>query len=312
MFSSSSSSSSSSNDSDSSTSNNSMAMPPPAPPASGAVHTKYKVSAETLKLARAAEGETLLKQEIDFHLPVYTEEEKHGIKKTHLQPKGFVDYLAWYSIKLLGVCFNIFSGHTYHKWKGDAWNEQAILRRCIFLETLGPVPGFSAAMVRHLWSLRHMACDKGWIGMLLEEAENERMHLLTFMQLLPERNMTFFFKWSIIVFQFLYTPFFTLAYLISPRFAHRFIAYMEEEAVGTYSEVLEQIQHGELQNWKNTPAPPISIAYWKLGPDATMYDVLLVIRADEDHHRHVNHVLCETPVHDKNPFHGVPWGSRRE
>jgi threonyl-tRNA synthetase len=40
-----------------------------------------------------------------------------------------------------------------------------------------------AGMIRHLHSLRRMQRDHGWIHTLLEEAENERMHLLTFMRL---------------------------------------------------------------------------------------------------------------------------------
>ena len=39
------------------------------------------------------------------------------------------------------------------------------------------------AMTRHLKSLRYMKRDHGWIHTLLEEAENERMHLLTFLEL---------------------------------------------------------------------------------------------------------------------------------
>lgn len=38
-------------------------------------------------------------------------------------------------------------------------------------------------MTRHLKSLRYMKRDHGWIHTLLEEAENERMHLLTFLEL---------------------------------------------------------------------------------------------------------------------------------
>ena len=38
-------------------------------------------------------------------------------------------------------------------------------------------------MLRHMRSLRSMRRDNGWIHTLLEEAENERMHLLTFLQL---------------------------------------------------------------------------------------------------------------------------------
>lgn len=48
------------------------------------------------------------------------------------------------------------------------------LMRILFLETLAGVPAFTAAMIRHLRSLRIMRRDGGWIHMLLEEAENER------------------------------------------------------------------------------------------------------------------------------------------
>lgn len=45
------------------------------------------------------------------------------------------------------------------------------------------VPGMVGGMLRHMRSLRTMKRDHGWIHTLLEEAENERMHLLTFLQL---------------------------------------------------------------------------------------------------------------------------------
>jgi len=35
-----------------------------------------------------------------------------------------------------------------------------------------------AGMLIHLKSLRKMQDDKGWIKILLDEAENERMHLM--------------------------------------------------------------------------------------------------------------------------------------
>jgi hypothetical protein len=53
----------------------------------------------------------------------------------------------------------------------------------IFLETVAGVPGMVASMVRHMQSLRLMRRDGGWIHTLLAEAENERMHLLTFLTL---------------------------------------------------------------------------------------------------------------------------------
>ena len=97
-------------------------------------------------------------------------------------------------------------------------DERDMLRRCIFLETVAGVPGFAAAMIRHLQSLRRMQRDNGWIHTLLEEAENERMHLMTFLQL---RNPGPILRWSVAATQIMFTGMFSLAYLISPHFCHR-------------------------------------------------------------------------------------------
>ena len=52
----------------------------------------------------------------------------------------------------------------------------------IILETVAGIPGMVGAMWRHFSSLRTMKRDNGMIHTLLE-AENERMHLLTFLKL---------------------------------------------------------------------------------------------------------------------------------
>ena len=59
---------------------------------------------------------------------------------------------------------------------------------CIYSVCTASLPlsllsGMIGAMVRHLKSLRRMTRDHGWIHTLLEEAENERMHLLTALEL---------------------------------------------------------------------------------------------------------------------------------
>lgn len=74
--------------------------------------------------------------------------------------------------------WDIFSGYTWGKWF-KTLDEKKWLTRIIFLETVAGVPGMIAAMNRHLSSLRSMKRDHGWIHTLLEDAENERMHLLT-------------------------------------------------------------------------------------------------------------------------------------
>ena len=58
------------------------------------------------------------------------------------------------------------------------------------------------------------------------------------------------------------------------------------EAVISYTLYLKEIDEGRSPN---VPAPAIAKHYWKLPDDATLRDVILVVRADEAHHRDVNH-----------------------
>lgn len=97
--------------------------------------------------------------------------------------------------------------------------------RCIFLETVAGVPGMVAGMARHLRSLRLMERDHGWIHHLLEEADNERFHLFTF---LNERNPGIAFRAFIVVSQGIFFNMFMLSYLLNPRFCHAFVGYLEE------------------------------------------------------------------------------------
>ncbi|EDV28294.1 uncharacterized protein TRIADDRAFT_20435 [Trichoplax adhaerens] len=175
----------------------------------------------------------------------------------------------------------------------------SICRRIIFLETVAGVPGMVAAMTRHLHSLRRMRRDYGWIHTLLEEAENERMHLLTALHL---KRPGPFFRACVILGQGIFVNFFILSYLISPRFCHRFVGYLEEEAVITYTKCLNQIDRGYLPMWAKMDAPDIARTYWQLKPDAKMRDVILAIRADEAHHRLVNHTLASINPEQKNPY----------
>jgi Alternative oxidase len=65
--------------------------------------------------------------------------------------------------------------------KATQMTEKDWMLRIIFLETVAGVPGMVGGMIRHLRSLRKMEKEGRWIETLLEEAENERMHLMTFM-----------------------------------------------------------------------------------------------------------------------------------
>lgn len=230
--------------------------------------------------------------------PIWTKEEVDNIEITHVPPGTYVDKLAYISVQSLRFLFDIFSGYTWGKIWGTL-DEKKWLTRIIFLETVAGVPGMIAAMTRHLRSLRTLNRDYGWIHTLLEEAENERMHLLTALVL---RNPGPLFKLSVIGVQGIFVSVFSIAYIISPRFCHRFVGYLEEEAVKTYTHCLECIDKGDLKMWAQMPAPPIAKEYWKLSDNAMMRDVISVIRADEAHHRLVNHTLSSVKQSKQNPF----------
>lgn len=127
------------------------------------------------------------------------------------------------------------------------------------------------------------------------------MHLLTFMQM---AKPGFFMKTMVLLAQGVFYNSFFLAYLISSRTCHRFVGYLEEEAVRTYTRCIADIDAGRLPKWQKLEAPEIAIKYWNM-PEShrTMRDLMLYIRADEAKHREVNHTLgnLEQKV-DPNPF----------
>ena len=220
--------------------------------------------------------------------PIWTEEEVHGVVQTHKEPMDFSDRFALACVKSARWGFDTFSLYRFGKI-----SKEKVLNRAIFLETVAGVPGMTAGMLRHLQSLRRMDHDHGWIHTLLEEAENERMHLLTFITL---KKPDFFFRTCVLVAQGIFMNAFFVAYLVSPHFCHRFVGYLEEEAVHTYESILDHIDHGELKDWGHQQAPAIAIDYWRLAPDATMRDMFLAVRADEANHRDVNHTFADLPA----------------
>jgi len=157
----------------------------------------------------------------------------------------------------------------------------------------------TAGMLRHLRSLRRMDRDHGWIHTLLEEAENERMHLLTFLKL---RQPGPIFRMSVVATQGIFMNLFFLTYMVHPNICHRFVGYLEEEAVKTYTDILHAIDNGPLSAWKTQPAPEIAVDYWHLRAGASMRDLILAIRADEANHRDVNHTFAALDSDQTNPF----------
>lgn len=188
----------------------------------------------------------------------------------HCKPRGPSDRIALAFTKILRFTADTFFAKRYG-------------HRAIVLETVAAVPGMVGATLTHLRCLRRMCDDKGWIRTLMEEAENERMHLMTFIEV---AKPTMFERLVILAVQWVfYLAFFTL-YLVSAKTAHRVVGYFEEEAVISYTLYLAELDEGHSPNG---PAPAIARHYWKLGDDATLRDVVLLVRADEAHHRDINH-----------------------
>ena len=188
----------------------------------------------------------------------------------HHKPQNLSDKIAFAFTKFLR-----FLADTFFKKKYG--------HRAVVLETVAAVPGMVAGMLLHLKSLRKMQDDKGWIKILLDEASNERMHLMTFIKI---AKPTFIERMIIMIAQFIFILMYLFIYLISQRTAHRIVGYFEEEAVISYTEYLKEIEEGKIENIK---APEIAINYWNLPLNSKLKDVVKVIRDDEAGHRDVNH-----------------------
>ena len=150
-------------------------------------------------------------------------------------------------------------------------------------------------MLIHLKSLRRIKEDKGWIKTLLDEAENERMHLMTFINI---AQPTLFERFLIMFAQFIFIVFYLMVYIISPRTAHRIVGYFEEEAVISYTQYLEEVENGKIENVK---APKIAIDYWNLPLNSTLKDVIKVVRDDEAGHRDLNHSYANILNNKEDP-----------
>jgi len=220
--------------------------------------------------------------------PVYKLKDIESIKDYHHGPENFRDKIALTAITAVRTGFDIFS-----RYNPEKMNERDWLFRCIVLETVAGVPGMVAGMHRHLRSLRTLEHDNGWIHHLLQEAENERMHLFIFMQL---RNPGIFTRIIIGFGQAGFLTAFNIMYMISPKFSHRFVGYLEEEAVHTYTLLLKALDDGKLPYWSHMKAPSEAVDYYGLDPEKSMIrDVILSIRADEAIHRSINHHFSDIP-----------------
>jgi ubiquinol oxidase len=194
--------------------------------------------------------------------------------KHHHKPNGFSDQFALVLTKSMRFFADTYFARRYG-------------HRAVVLETVAAVPGMVGGVLQHLRALRRMESDKGWIHTLLDEAENERMHLMTFINF---AQPTWLERLIILLAQGAFFNGFFLLYLLSPRTAHRVVGYFEEEAIHSYTEYLNDVDSGIIPN---VPAPKIAIDYWKLASDSRLRDVIIVVREDESHHRDVNHEFAD-------------------
>ncbi|HYN54825.1 MAG TPA: alternative oxidase [Methylotenera sp.] len=200
--------------------------------------------------------------------------EIHAAVQLHHTPQDFSDRVALAITKALRFFADTFFAHRYG-------------HRAVVLETIAAVPGMVGGALQHLRALRRMQSDHGWIRKLLDEAENERMHLMTFIEIAQPSWLE---RMLIVIVQGVFYNLFFLLYMISAKTAHRLVGYFEEEAVISYTEYLAGVDSGK---YENVAAPQLAIDYWQLSPDATLRDVIVVVREDEAGHRDVNHHFAD-------------------
>jgi ubiquinol oxidase len=197
-----------------------------------------------------------------------------GDLTTHRAPRDIHDRIALRTVKFMRIFADAFFSKRYG-------------HRAVVLETVAAVPGMVGGLLQHLKAIRHIRDDQGWIRELLDEAENERMHLMTFIKIAEPSK---FERLLIMVGQAIFYNFYFFLYLFAPRTAHRVVAYLEEEAVISYTQYLAELDAGRVEN---VPAPDLAISYWPLEKDARLRDVIIQVRADEAGHRDRNHEMAD-------------------
>ena len=172
----------------------------------------------------------------------------------------------------------------FFRFVADTFFAKRYGHRAVVLETVAGVPGIVAGVWLHLKSLRKMKTGYGPdIREMLAEAENERMHLMFFIEI---AKPNWFERYLVLFAQLIFMLFYFVLYVIDYKTAHRMIAYFEEEAVKSYTDYLGLVESGEVEN---VPAPRLAIQYYKMGSNAKLSDLIKKVRADEQHHSEVNH-----------------------
>lgn len=177
---------------------------------------------------------------------------------------------------------------AFFRFFADTFFGQRYGHRALVLETVAGVPGMVGGMLTHLMSLRRLERGNGHkIQELLDEATNERKHLMFFMEVVHPSLLE---RIIIIIAQFVFWHYYLVLYILFPKTAHRMTGYFEDEAVRSYTTYLELIESGEIEN---IAAPEIAIEYYNMLPDAKLSDMIKYVRQDEMHHAKVNHGYAE-------------------
>ena len=172
----------------------------------------------------------------------------------------------------------------FFRFVADTFFAKRYGHRAVVLETVAGVPGIVAGVWLHLKSLRKMKTGYGPdIREMLSEAENERMHLMFFIEI---AKPNWFERYLVLFAQLIFMIFYFILYVIDYKTAHRMIAYFEEEAVKSYTDYLRLVESGEVEN---VSAPRLAIQYYEMGSNAKLSDLIRHVRADEQHHSEVNH-----------------------
>ena len=172
----------------------------------------------------------------------------------------------------------------FFRFVADTFFAKRYGHRAVVLETVAGVPGIVAGVWLHLKSLRKMKTGYGPdIREMLAEAENERMHLMFFIEI---AKPNWFERYLVLFAQLIFMIFYFMLYVIDYKTAHRMIAYFEEEAVKSYTDYLRLVESGEVEN---VSAPRLAIQYYEMGSNAKLSDLIRHVRADEQHHSEVNH-----------------------
>ena len=177
-----------------------------------------------------------------------------------------------------------YSMTKFFRFIADSFFSKRYGHRAVVLETVAGVPGMVAGVLMHFKSLRKMKAGYGeQIREMLSEAENERMHLMFFIEIAKPNLVE---RFIVLFSQLLFGLFYLFMYIFFTRTAHRMIGYFEDEAVSSYSEYLKMVESGKVEN---TPAPHLAISYYQLGANAKLSDLIKCVRADEQHHSETNH-----------------------